>query len=99
LDAYFKHRAAVRHSFSALRHCRALLIGIAPLPGIYQSLLCHLRNLSTALVLFLATETHVRGKCLLLLLEFWLLPMPSFVGVQPISTSLPELYQVKPNLH
>jgi hypothetical protein len=67
--------------------------------GIYQSSLARLRDLSTALILFLAAETHVRGKCLLLLLEIWLSPMPSFVGVQPTSTSLPELYQVKPNLH
>jgi hypothetical protein len=96
--AYFKHCATVRHSFSASRHCQAVLLGIAPLPGIYQSSLHHLRDLSTALILFLAAKTHARGKFSLLLLEIWLSPMPSFVGVQPISTSLPELYQVEPNL-
>jgi hypothetical protein len=99
LGTYFKHCAAVQHSFSALRHCRVLLLGIAPLPGVYQSSLPHSRNLSIALVSSLVTETHVHGKCLLLLLEIWLSPMPSFVGVQPTSTSLPELYQVEPNLH
>jgi hypothetical protein len=44
--AYFKHRAAVHRSFSPLRHCWAFLLSIALLLGVYQSLLCHLHNLT-----------------------------------------------------